>query len=179
MPTWIGLLRGVNVGGKNRMSMAQLTELLKSIGCTDVQTYIQSGNVVLGSRLKSKASLSHRIVDAIEEVFRFRPHCLLLRPTEFRSAVENNPFSEAMADPKSLHFFFLDSTPENPDLDAIERLATESERYQLIGEVFYIHAPEGIGRSKLAATAEKKLGVPTTARNYNTVAALSRLLSNG
>lgn len=161
------------------MPMAQLTERLESIGCTDVQTYIQSGNFVFGSRVKSRATLGRRIMVAIEDSFGFRPSCLLLSPTQFRSAIENNPFVEAVTAPKTLHFFFLDSTPSNPDLDAISKLATGAEEYRLIDDVFYLHAPEGIGRSKLATAAEKKLGVSATARNYNTVAALSRLLSDG
>lgn len=179
MAKWIGLLRGVNVGGKNRMSMAQLIARLESIGCTDVRTYIQSGNVVFDSPVKYKATLSRKIVHVIENSFGFRADCVLLTPTQFLAAIENNPFFHAKSAPKSVHFFFLNSTPTKPDLDAMASLATDTEQYRLVAEVFYLYAPDGIGRSKLAASAEKKLGVSATARNYNTVEAISRLLASG
>jgi uncharacterized protein (DUF1697 family) len=73
---------------------------------------------------------------------------------------------------KSLHFFFLASTPAKPDLDALAKLKSSSEEFKLGKNVFYLHAPDGIGRSKLAAKVEKALGVPATARNWNTVSKL-------
>ncbi len=73
------------------------------------------------------------------------------------------------SEPKTLHLYFLAVTPERPDLDALERIKGERERFVLVDGVFYLHAPEGIGRSKLAANAEKLLGIPATARNWRTV----------
>jgi uncharacterized protein (DUF1697 family) len=107
----------------------------------------------------------------------FRPEVLLLSPSQFRSAMENNPYPNAASEPKSLHFFFLDSVPTKPDLDGLGKLATETERFCLIDSVFYLHTPDGIGRSKLAAAVEKKLGVAATARNYNTIEALASMLA--
>jgi uncharacterized protein (DUF1697 family) len=77
---------------------------------------------------------------------------------------------------RRLHVFFLDSKPESPDINGITKLAISSERFQLIDSVFYLHAPDGFGRSKLAAGAERKLGVPLTARNYTTIHNLSEML---
>jgi uncharacterized protein (DUF1697 family) len=91
--------------------------------------------------------------------------------------MENNPYPNAASEPKSLHFFFLDSVPTKPDLDGLGKLATETERFCLIDSVFYLHTPDGIGRSKLAAAVEKKLGVAATARNYNTIEALASMLA--
>lgn len=177
MPKWISLFRGVNVGGKNLMPMAQLVTLLESLQCSAVRTYIQSGNVVFNSLVKSRAKLRETIQDATESSFGFRPNVLLLTQAEFDSAIKNNPFPKAASEPKSLHFYFLEKTPVKPDLEGIEKLAAKNDQYRLIGDVFYLHAPEGIATSKVAAAVEKKLGVSATARNYNTIEALSKMLS--
>lgn len=179
MQTWIALLRGINVGGRNKVPMATLAATLHSAGCRSVRTYIQSGNVVFTSSSKSKTNLARRLADATEAQFGFRPDILLLSVADFRSAVEKNPFTDAVREPKTLHFFFLDSKPESPDTNGIAELAIPSERFQLIDKVFYVHAPDGFGRSKLAAGVERKLGVPTTARNYTTIHNLSAMLDEG
>jgi uncharacterized protein (DUF1697 family) len=176
MQTWIALFRGINVGGRNKIPMAELTSTLEAIGCRSVQTYIQSGNVVFDCSSKSKRNLSVHLGDAIVSQFGFRPDIILLTDDEFRIAIKNNPFQDAESEPKTLHFFFLDSVPDSPDMEAIAKLATATERYRLIDTVFYLYAPEGFGRSKLAAGAERKLGVPVTARNYNTIRSLSSIL---
>ncbi len=176
MQTWIALLRGINVGGRNKLPMASLAATLESAGCCSVRTYIQSGNVVFGCSSKSQPKLSKKLGEAIEVQFGFRPNLLLLTDAEFRSAVDNNPFKEVIPQPSSLHFFFLESKPESPDIDGLVGLAAPSERFQLVGRVLYLHAPDGFGRSKLAVGIERKLGVPTTARNYSTIQNLSAML---
>lgn len=178
MQTWIALLRGINVGGRNKVSMQTLRSVLESVGCRRVRTYIQSGNVVFDSPSKSKRSLSKRLGDAIESHFGFRPNILVLTPADFRSAIQSNPFLDAQAEPKTLHFYFLESVPKSSELDTLSDLATETERFQLVDTVFYLHAPDGIGRSKLASGVERKLGVAATARNYQTILALSAMLTS-
>ena len=84
-------------------------------------------------------------------------------------AIRSNPYSEAESEPKTLHLYFLAASPESPDLDALEGIKGDRERFVLGDGVFYLHAPDGIGRSKLAANIEKLLGVPVTARNWRTV----------
>lgn len=158
------------------MPMAELRTTFESAGCRSVRTYIQSGNVVFASPTKSKQNLGKRLGDAIEDQFGFRPSILLLSEDDFRSAVANNPFLDAVAEPKTLHFFFLDSPPNSPDMKAIDKLAVPTERFELIDAIFYLHTPNGFGRSKLAACAERKLGVPATARNYTTVKNLAEML---
>ena len=177
MQTWIALFRGINVGGRNKMPMAVLARTLESAGCLSVRTYIQSGNVVFVSSLRSKLNLSKRLEDATEAQFGFRPNIFLQTDTDFRSAITNNPFTDAILEPKTLHFFFLDSKPDSPNIKGIAELASPSERFQLTDTVFYLHAPDGFGRSKLATGLERKLGVPTTARNYTTIHNLSEMLN--
>jgi uncharacterized protein (DUF1697 family) len=171
---WIALFRGINVGGRNLMPMASLKTLLESIGCKNVQTYIQSGNVIFES-LNAKQSLHAKIASAIEVRFGFSAQLILLTKSELENAINSNPFSHATNNPKTLHFFFMNEPPNDPDLDAIETLLCDSESCLLVGSVFYFHAPSGIGRSKAAAVAERKLGTIATARNYNTVAKLSAM----
>ncbi|MEZ5324434.1 MAG: DUF1697 domain-containing protein [Verrucomicrobiales bacterium] len=177
MQTWVALLRGINVGGRNILPMAKLRSLLESQNCRDVRTYIQSGNVVFRSAAKSRSKLSESLLDAIESEFVFRPGLMLLTAGEFLGAKACSPFSKAVAEPKTLHFFFLESEAKTPDIQSIAELAAPTETFQLTGRVFYLHAPDGIGRSKLAANVERKLGVAATARNYATVEKISEMLS--
>lgn len=169
MRTWVALFRGINVGGNNILPMKDLVATLENAGAQDVETYIQSGNAVFSSKGTDASLLSDRIRGAIEEGHGFEPRVLLLGSEEVERAVRSNPFPEAESDPKTLHVYFLASSPERPDLDALERIKGDRERFVLEDGVFYLHAPDGVGRSKLAANAEKLLGVPTTARNWRTV----------
>jgi uncharacterized protein (DUF1697 family) len=90
--------------------------------------------------------------------------------------VDINPFPEGESDPKALHIGFLDSVPSNPNLQVLETLKIPSERFELIDRMFYLFAPEGVGRSKLAARSEKMLGVTMTDRNWNTVCKILSML---
>ena len=169
MSTWILLLRGVNVVGRNRLPMRDLVRDLEALQLDHVKTYIQSGNAVFQSARKDAATLARRIAAKIEERHGFRPHGLILGVSDLKTAIESNPFREAQGDPKSLHLFFLDSQPTAPDVAALARLKSPTEKFHLTGRVFYLHAPDGIGKSKLAARVERILGVPATARNWRTV----------
>jgi uncharacterized protein (DUF1697 family) len=175
MTTLIALLRGINIGGNNKLPMKELSALLMEMGLRDVQTYIQSGNVVFRCDQKDKTALAANITAAIMSQHGFAPHVLLLDTAELRKAVAGNPYPEAEADPKSLHLLFLADAPRHPDLKSLETIKTGSERFKLAGKVFYLHAPEGIGRSRLAPQAEKLLGVPASGRNWNTVCKLAEM----
>lgn len=169
MPTTIALLRGINVGGKNKLPMQALRRLLAELGLNSVRTYIQSGNVVFDHAERPLPELAERIETSIESHHGFRPRILLIPLPEFEAALSNNPYPEGEGEPKSLHLYFLAIKPSNPELPKLHTLKKESERFTLRGKVFYLHAPEGIGRSRLAAQVEKGLGVPATARNWRSV----------
>lgn len=177
MTTLIALLRGINIGGNNPLPMKELAALLTGMGLRDVQTYIQSGNVVFRCNLKNKAALAAKISSAIEAQHGFAPQVLLLDAAELRKAIADNPYPEAEADPKSLSLLFLAEAPQHPDLKSLEAIKTDSERFKLVGKVFYLHAPEGFGRSKLAARAEKLLGVAASGRNWSTVCKLAEMVA--
>jgi uncharacterized protein (DUF1697 family) len=167
MSTYIALLRGINVGGKNILPMKDLLEIFKEMGFTDVNSYIQSGNVVFHSRTKCSNKTAVEVASRIEDRHGIAPTVLLLAASELAAALENNPYE--VQDGKTVHFYFLSSIPKNPDLQRLIKVKTASEAFKLGGRIFYLHAPDGIGRSKLAAAVEQSLGVVVTARNLNTV----------
>lgn len=169
MPTWIALFRGINVGGKNVLPMKELVRELESLKLKNIRTYIQSGNAVFEGPRTGVATLGERIGKRIEKKRGFKPHVLILSARKLEDAIASNPFPEAEAEPKSLHLYFLDAVPKSPDLDKLNRLKKSSEQFELVDDVLYLHAPDGIGRSKLAAAVEKCLGVAATARNWRTI----------
>ena len=155
--------------------MKELVAVLEELGCRNVKTYIQSGNAVFESNEKDAARLSKKIGAQIKQRRGFEPQVLLLELADIEKAIKKNPFPEGETDPKALHAGFLAAAPERPDLKTLESLKSDSERFRLVGNVFYLHAPDGMGRSKLAARAERLLGVPMTDRNWRTVCTLWKM----
>lgn len=172
MTIWIALLRGINVGGRNIVPMAALRAAFEALGAADVTSYIQSGNIVFRGPADAADAWPARLAAALQAEFDVAPDILMLPRDTLADAVAANPFTQAEADPKSLHLFVLAAPPPAPDLAAIGEIATANERTHLAGRFFYLHAPDGIGRSRLAARAEALLGVPATARNWRTVTKL-------
>lgn len=181
MSTWIALLRGINVGGANRLPMAELRAQLSGLGFEDVETYIASGNVVFGVDGDLDADLAEtlagRIATTIETHHGFRPRVLVLPAARLREAMQANPFPEAEAEPKTLHLYFLATQPTDVDPAAFESVAAPSEHWELGDHVLYLHTPDGLGRSKLAARLESLLGVPATARNWRTVTRVGEIVA--
>jgi uncharacterized protein (DUF1697 family) len=169
MNTLIALFRGINVGGHNKLPMRELVEILDGLGFTNIKTYIQSGNVVFESEDTNEVLLSKTIQDAIQKSHGFAPKVFLISPIDLEDAIASNPYPAAEKEPKTLHFYFLADEPKNPDFQKLEDIKRESERFALKGKVFYLHTPDGIGRSKLAAGIPKALGVSATARNLRSV----------
>lgn len=169
MATYIALLRGINVGGKNRLPMKALRDALEKMGLGHVRTYIQSGNVVFDTAQTNKAKLEAMIQQAIQEGFGFSPAVQVLSQQRFEAAIAQNPYADRDVEPKCVHFFFLSAQPSEQALETAQALAADTEECALRDHVFYLFAPKGIGRSKLAAGAEKALGVSATARNLRSV----------
>ena len=150
--------------------MRDLVGILEGMGCENVNTYIQSGNVVFSTKKNQTKKIAEEISSKILESHRFKPKVLLLGVSELEESIENNPFKTDEG--KALHFFFLESTPINPDLDGLVNVKLNSEEFNLNKKIFYLYAPDGVGRSKLAAKVEQALGVPVTDRNWNTISKL-------
>jgi uncharacterized protein (DUF1697 family) len=152
--------------------MRALKVLVEKCGCVDVQTYIQSGNVIFRSARSDTSRIAKQLTDSVSTSHGFEPRVVVLTLDEIENAAARNPFPEAAKDPKSLHLFFLAEVSKRPDLKSFETLRTKNERFELKGTTLYLHTPDGFGRSKLAARAEKLLGVGATARNWRTVTTL-------
>ena len=175
MKTFVALFRGINVGGKNKLLMRDLASLMESMGLQNVSTYIQSGNVVFQADDSVASGLATMIRDAILERFGFSPDVIILDRATLEKAISENPSPDADSEPSKVHLSFLLELPSNPDLGALERIRQPTERFELKGKVFYLHAPDGIGRSKLAARVERSLGVSGTGRNWRTVLKLDEM----
>jgi uncharacterized protein (DUF1697 family) len=175
MPAYVAFLRGINVGGTGKLPMKELIALLEGLGATGVRTYIQSGNAVFTSPAKDAAKLGARLTAAIEAARGFAPHVLVLTAAELEKAAQGNPYPEAVATGNRLFLGFLAAKPAKPDTAKLAALKSPTERFTLKDRVFYFHAPDGVGRSKLAAGAERAIGVPMTLRNWQTVTAVLAL----
>lgn len=175
MTVCIALFRGINVGGRNALPMKALAARLEELGYRSVRTYIQSGNAVFEAKGSATAAVARKVTAAVEAAFGFRPGLVVLTAAELDRIIEANPFPAAASAPTTLHATFLGEAPRDPDLDTLDRLRSNGERFELKGTVFYLHAPAGIGRSKLATRIEKSLGVAGTARNWRTVLRLQAM----
>ncbi len=175
MQRYILLLRGINVGGHNKLPMQALKTLLASFGLSDVVTYIQSGNVVFRAEVAGTEALASRISESIEQANGFAPAVMIIPYQTFRQLSDDNPFPQAEHDPKSVHLYFLAKTVDSAEIDRLDQLKGETEAYKLTDGCFYLYAPDGVYKSKLARGAEKALGVETTARNWSTVSKLIAL----
>jgi len=177
MTVAISLLRGVNVGGHNLIRMDALRAVHESFGLVEVETYVQSGNVVFRSRAANLAALATRIEDAIEQSHGFRPGVVMRTAAELRSAVAGNPFhGRAGIEPGKLHVVFLAGRPEPAAREKFLAVQVGPEEFHLRDRELYIYFPQGAGRSKLtSALIDKTLKTYGTARNWNTVIKLDEM----
>jgi uncharacterized protein (DUF1697 family) len=170
---WVVLWRGLNVGRANRLTMAELRGALAEAGFPGARTYLQSGNAVLRAPHDEPAdALAARLAAAVSERTGGEVRAHVLTVDQLRRAVQGNPFPAATSTPRSVHLFFLAGAPDAAADERLQEVVASSERFVLRDDVLYLHAPDGIGRSKLAASAERRLGVPATARNWRTVTAV-------
>lgn len=156
--------------------MKDLTVILDTLGYENIQTYIQSGNIVFKCKNKISENSADEIGKRVLNKKGFEPKVLLISADELQNAVENNPFDTN--DGQALHFFFLKSPPPQPNIHQLMSMKAVSEEFKLDKNVFYLYAPDGIGRSKLAAGVEQALGITVTARNWNTISKLFAMVEN-
>jgi uncharacterized protein (DUF1697 family) len=167
-------LRGVNVGGKNKLPMSGLRDLLESLDCADVATYIQSGNAVFRTTLGPKTA-AKAIEAGIAERFGLAVRALLRTPDELSAIADANPFL-GRDDLAKLHVVFLDVAPDPAAVRALDPDRSPGDEFVVAGREIFIHYPNGSGRSKLTLDwFERELGVAGTARNWNTLFKLQEL----
>jgi uncharacterized protein (DUF1697 family) len=171
----IVLLRGVNVGGRNRVPMPALREALEGAGMQDVVTYVQSGNVVLESAAKPDA-LGRKVEGAIADAFGLEVAVVVRTRAELAKVVRRDPLGDVADREKLYQVNFCAEKPAKEAVDKLAERAVEGERVLLHGREIYAWFPHGVGRSKLAAQLSKqKLGTVVTARNWTTVKKLLEL----
>ena len=177
MTVVISLLRGVNVGAHNRIKMEPLRALYESLGLLDVQTLLQSGNVIFRTKERDLVRLATRIRDGFEQTFDFRPEVILRTASELRDVIARNPFAARPGiDPSRLLVIFLAGDPDADARDRVLRIKADPEELRMHGRELYIYFPNGMARPKLsAALVERTLKMPGTGRNWNTVTKLLEL----
>ena len=177
MTTHIALLRGVNVGGKTKIAMADLRELLTQLGFADPRTLLQSGNAVFRSDELTGADLERLLETETEKRLGLKTDFFVRTPEEWKEVLANNPFpEEAKSDPSHLVTLFLNRAPDAADVAALQAAIKGREVVRAAGRQAYIIYPDGIGESKLTITViEKKLGSRGTGRNWNTVLKLGAI----
>ena len=172
MRTYVALLRGINVGGRTKIAMADLRKLFADLGAEDVTTYVQSGNVVFRSGAAATA-LARSIEERIAGELGLRVTVVIRTAAELAKVVAGSPFA---AEPTQLHVVFLAEKPPAARVRALDATRGAPDEFRVVGREVYLHYPSGSGRSKITnAWFEKELGVAGTARNWRTVTALAGL----
>jgi uncharacterized protein (DUF1697 family) len=175
MTPLIALLRAVNVGGTGTVPMAELTKTLNELGCTDVRTLLQSGNVIFRTKRKPGAPLESAFEKAVSDRFNVTTLFFIRTLDEWNEAIANNPYPEAAEnDPSRLIMMAFKSAPAPAKVEALRAAIVGRETVTAVGKYAYFVYPEGQGTSKLTnAIIERKLGLSGTARNWNTVLKLA------
>lgn len=176
MGIYVALLRGINVGGRAKVSMSALRELFIDLGYADAKTYIQSGNVIFSASLRSPSKAAGEIAERIGKDLGVSCSVLLRTDKELVAVLENNPYLTDDVDVSTLHVAFLEKKPTSEQSKRLVVPAGETAEFALGGREIYLHYPDGSGRTKLSNTyIEKRLGMVATTRNWNTVTKLHEL----
>jgi uncharacterized protein (DUF1697 family) len=167
----VAMLRGVNVGGHQKISMAALRTLCTSLGLCDVQTYIQSGNLVFREDGEDPIKLTLRLEKAIEAGFGFRPAVIVRSASDLRKVVAKNPFAgRAGIEPNRLLVVFMDGNPAKKACEQLLSLPCDPEELRINGRELYIYYPQAMAHPRISlAKIEKTLQCASTGRNWNTV----------
>jgi uncharacterized protein (DUF1697 family) len=177
MNTKIAILRGINVGGKRKILMADLKELMSALGYQNIRTYIQSGNLIFekDEKIENK-EIAKNIENAIEKKFNFEVPVIVLSAKEIENAVANNPFYKADTDINKLHLTFLNEVPDKDKQEVAESFDYTPDQFEIIGRNAFIYCEDSYHKSKLTNDFfEKKLKVKATTRNWKTVLKLWEL----
>lgn len=169
---WIVLFRGV--GGATQLPVKPLRDKLAEAGFRNVATYINSGNAIVASDLPRDEVVA-KIAATCSKEFGFDKEIHAVTREEWAKLIRANPFPDAIDVPKFLHAAVLAQKPEADKVEALRAVARDGERIEVVGKVAYLHTPHGFGTSKLAIKFDKGIGVPNTARNWNTVLKLREL----
>ena len=174
--THVALLRGINVAGKNILPMKDLAQMFANTGCSNVRTYIQSGNVIFDTRA-SAPKIAAAITTEIEKRYGYRVPLVLRTSEQLIKTILGNPFLKAGANEKALHVYFLAHSPNAAAIAALDPARSTPDAFHVIGQEIYLNLPNGMGRSKLTnAYFDSKLSTTFTARNWATILKLAEMM---
>ncbi|WP_395447117.1 DUF1697 domain-containing protein [Aminobacter sp. UC22_36] len=172
MSVFIALFSGINVGGNRIVKMAELKAFFDALGFADVASYIQSGNVVFKAEAADAGALAEQIEAAFEKRWGFRSRIMVRDLCWLEALVASNPYPEVAGDPTKLHASALERAPTSEEIARLAERCTGPESFEVKGDVLYLHAPDGLGKSKFAEILPRTLKVPGTMRNWRTVLTL-------
>jgi len=176
LSTYVALLRGINVGGKNLLPMAALVEMFGKVGCTQVKSYIQSGNVIFSATASCAAGLPEELADKIHTKFKFRPPVVLRSAEALAAVAKQNPFLAAGVEEDFLHVGLLADTPAAARVKLLDGNRSPGDRFDIRSSEIYLHLPNGMGKTKLTnAYFDSTLQTVCTFRNWRTVLKLVEL----
>ncbi len=174
--SYTALLRSINVGGKNKLPMKDLTALFEAAGAKRVRTYVQSGNVVFEASTAVARGMPKRITAAIEHAFGYQVPVVVRTAKELARIVDSHPFVTVDADPKKIHVAFLADEPTADQIASLDPNRSPGDVFVVHGREVYLSFPNGVGRSKLTNRyLDRQLGTMSTLRNWRTVLALLEL----
>ena len=178
MPTtYVALLRGGNVGGKNRLPMKELVQLFADAGCDKIRSYIQSGNVVFQADEKAAAALPDRLGTAIAQRYGFQAPLTLRSAEEMGGIIRNNPFLQVGAPEDTLHVMFLAAVPDPAQVASLDENRSRPDAFAVRGREVYLWLPDGVARTKLTNDYfDSKLAIISTGRNWKTVLKLCDMM---
>jgi len=170
MTKFIALLRGINVSGQKQIKMSDLKLLFEELGFHDVETYIQSGNVIFSAKEKSIQKLEAKISSGIIKNFGFDVQIIVITPEEIGFILKSNPFIKKKKDSEKLYVTFLASNPSIENIKKLNAIDYSPEEYIIDGRYIYLFVPNGYGKAKLNNNLfENKLKVFGTTRNLKTI----------
>jgi uncharacterized protein (DUF1697 family) len=173
---YIALLRAINVGGRNALPMKDLAAMMTALGCSDVATYIQSGNVVFQAPASLAETLPQALAAAILKQCGFEVPIVLRSAAAWTAAIAANPYLTSGADLDTLHVAFLASSPEAKAVALLDPKRSPPDTFQVRGQELYLCCPEGYGKTKLTnAYFDSKLKTVSTVRNWRTVLKLQAM----
>ncbi|UCI33736.1 DUF1697 domain-containing protein [Mesorhizobium sp. B4-1-4] len=169
---FIALFSGINVGGNRIVKMAELRSFFEDLGFSDVATYVQSGNAVFRADKDDAATLTKQIEAAFEKKWGFHSRIMVRDADWFERLVAQNPYPEVAGEPTKLHAYALEREPTEEEAARLSEKCTGPEKFEIKGDVLYLHAPDGLGKSVFAGLIGRTLKVPGTKRNWRSVQAL-------
>ncbi len=170
LSTTVALLRGINVGGKNRLPMKDLTAMFMDAGCSDVRTYIQSGNVLFEATQTLQKDIPSLISASILDKFGYQIPVLTRTTQEFRDIVEANPFVKAGAEADKLHVVFLADLPNAEQVETLDQNRSPADEFVVINREIYLYCPDGFAGTKLTNSYfDSRLSTVSSTRNWKTV----------